>query len=68
MKSLARYLKHFKIEVTNFFKLLEAIFELIVPLVMASIIDMGIKNQDRSYILQRGAILVLLGISGLILR
>lgn len=68
MKSLARYLKHFKIEVTvgPFFKLLEAIFELIVPLVMASIIDMGIKNQDRSYILQRGAILVLLGISGLI--
>ena len=46
MKKLARYLRHFKKEVIlgPFFKLLEAIFELIVPLVMAKIIDVGVKN------------------------
>jgi len=68
MFRLAKYLKHFKIEVMigPFFKLLEAIFELIVPLVMASIIDIGIKNGDRAYVLERGGILLGLGVMGLI--
>lgn len=68
MLRLARYLKHFKKEVIigPFFKLLEAIFELIVPLVMASIIDIGIKNRDTTYVLQRGGIILLLGFMGLI--
>ena len=47
------------------FKMLEASFELFVPLVMAQIIDVGIKNQDVSYILKMGGILLLLGIVGL---
>jgi len=46
------------------FKLLEAVFELIVPLVMANIIDIGIKNRDSAYILKSGGIMVLLGICG----
>jgi len=68
MLKLARYLKYFKKEVIigPFFKLLEAIFELIVPLVMASIIDNGIKNRDSAYVLQRGGIILLLGIMGLV--
>src|SRR5699024_672317 len=48
------------------FKLLEALFELIVPLVMALIIDVGIKNKDVSYILKMVGILVLLGLVGFI--
>jgi ATP-binding cassette subfamily B protein len=68
MFRLGKYLKHFKIEVIfgPFFKLLEAIFELIVPLVMASIIDIGIKNGDKAYVLQRGGIILILGVVGLI--
>lgn len=68
MLKLTRYLKYFKKEVIigPFFKLMEAIFELIVPLVMASIIDQGIKNGDKAYVLQRGAIILLLGVMGLI--
>lgn len=68
MFKLARYLRYFKREVIigPFFKLLEAIFELIVPLVMASIIDLGIKNGDKAYVLQRGGIILLLGVMGLI--
>lgn len=68
MLKLARYLKYFKKEVIigPFFKLLEAVFELIVPLVMASIIDIGIKNKDTIFVLQRGGIILLLGFMGLI--
>lgn len=68
MIRLARYLKHFKKELIfgPFFKLLEAIFELIVPLVMASVIDIGIKNKNMSYVLQKGGIILLLGVSGLV--
>jgi ATP-binding cassette subfamily B protein len=68
MIRLAKYLKHFKKEVIfgPLFKLLEAIFELIVPLVMASVIDIGIKNGDKTYVLQRGGIILLLGVVGLI--
>ena len=46
-------------------KLVEAIFELIVPLVMADIIDTGIKNQDYVYVWQRGGLMILLGALGL---
>lgn len=67
MIKLAHYLKHYKKQVIigPFFKLLEAIFELIVPLVMASIIDVGIKNNDINYIIKMGGIMVLLGFMGL---
>jgi len=48
------------------FKLLEATLELFVPLVVAAIIDTGIKNSDRSYIIRMCLILVLLGLAGLV--
>ena len=67
MRKLLRYLKHYKKEsiIGPLFKLLEACFELIVPLVMANIIDIGIKNQDMPYIWKMGAVLVLFGVLGL---
>ncbi|MGN0699746.1 MAG: ABC transporter ATP-binding protein [Oscillospiraceae bacterium] len=67
MIKLARYLKHFKLNVTigPLCKLTEAIFELIVPLVMAEIIDNGIANGDNDYILHHGIILILLAVLGL---
>ena len=67
MKKLLRYLKGYELEsvLGPLFKMLEASFELFVPLVMAQIIDVGIKNYDVSYILKMGGILVLLGIIGL---
>ncbi len=67
MIKLARYLKEFKLNVTigPICKLTEAIFELIVPLVMAQIIDVGIKNGDESYIWQHGIILIILAVCGL---
>ncbi len=67
MIRLARYLKEFKLNVTlgPACKLTEAIFELIVPLVMAEIIDVGIKNSDREYILRHGITLVVLAVCGL---
>ena len=68
MFRLAKYLKHYKIQSIfgPLFKLIEACFELAVPLIMADIIDTGIKNEDHSYILWRGGILILLGILGLV--
>ncbi|MDE5570196.1 MAG: ABC transporter ATP-binding protein/permease, partial [Ruminococcus sp.] len=67
MKRLLKFLKNYKKELVlgPFFKLLEAIFELIVPVVMANIIDKGIGNNDSSYILKMSAVLVILGICGL---
>lgn len=67
MFRLARYLKEFKLNVTigPLCKLTEAIFELIVPLVMAKIIDVGIKNRDTAYIMRHGLILLLLAALGL---
>lgn len=67
MIKLARYLKYFLKEVIigPLFKLTEAIFELIVPLVMAKIIDVGIKNGDAAYIWKMGGLMVLLGVAGL---
>ena len=67
MKKLLKYLDSYKLEsvLGPLFKLLEASFELMVPLVMAKVIDVGIKNQDVSYILKMGGLLVLLGVIGL---
>ena len=48
------------------FKLLEASLELLVPLVVADIIDVGIENGDASYVLGRGGLLILLGLTGLV--
>ena len=68
MKSLLKYIKDYKKEsvLAPLFKMLEASFELMVPLVMASIIDHGIANADTSYIIKMGLILVLLAAVGLI--
>ena len=67
MRRLLKYLKNYKKELIlgPFFKLLEAVFELIVPVVMAKIIDNGIGNSDSSYILKMSGLIVLLGASGL---
>ena len=67
MFKLVRYLKPFKKEVIlgPIFKLTEAIFELIVPLVMARIIDIGVKNSDLNYVLKMGLVMILLGVIGL---
>jgi len=67
MFRLAKYLKNYKLQSIfgPLFKLIEACFELAVPIIMADIIDTGIKNQDSSYILWRGGLLVLLGVLGL---
>lgn len=68
MKRLLRYLKNYRKELVlgPFFKLLEAIFELIVPVVMAKIIDNGIGNNDSGYILRMSGLIVVLGICGLV--
>ena len=68
MKNLIKYLKHYKVQtvMAPLFKMLEACFELFVPLVMANIIDIGIKNQDKSYILKMGGILLALAVIGLV--
>ncbi len=67
MKHLLKYLKDYKKEsvLGPLFKLLEASFELFVPLVMASIIDVGIAQGDTTHVLKMGGILVLLGAIGL---
>ena len=68
MFKITYYLKEYKKEsiVAPLFKMLEASFELFVPLVMAAIVDTGIRNQDTGYILKMGGILVLLAIIGLV--
>lgn len=67
MKKLLVYLKDYKKEsiLGPLFKLLEASFELIVPLVMATIIDVGVKNADKAYIMKMCLVLVLLAVIGL---
>lgn len=67
VRNLLIYLKDYKKEsiIGPLFKLLEATFELIVPVIMAHIIDIGIKNQDMLYIWKMGAVLVIFGILGL---
>ncbi len=68
MKLVLRYLKDYKKEsiLAPLFKMLEASFELFVPLVVAAIIDVGITSMDRGYIIQRGFILVGLALVGLL--
>lgn len=67
MRKLLRFLKDYKKEsiLSPLFKLLEASFELFVPLVMAAIIDTGIDNKDGGFILKMCGILILLAIVGL---
>lgn len=67
MKKLICYLKEYKKEsvLGPLFKLLEATLELFVPLVVAAIIDTGIGNQDRGYVVKMCLVLVLLGLIGL---
>ena len=68
MRKLLVYLKDYKKEtvLAPLFKMLEATFELFVPLVMAAIIDQGIGSGNVSYVLRMGGVLILLGIIGLV--
>lgn len=68
MKKLLVYLKDYKKEtvLAPLFKMLEATFELFVPLVMAAIIDQGIGSSNVSYVLRMGGVMILLGVIGLV--
>ena len=68
MKKLLKYLKGYEKETVfgPLFKLLEASFELIIPLVMAHIIDVGIRNSDVSYVLSMCIVMIGLGLTGFI--
>ena len=68
MKKLLVYLKNYKKEtiLAPLFKMLEATFELFVPLVMADIIDIGIAKEDKDYILMKCLLLIALGVIGLV--
>ena len=66
MRVLLRYFKNYRIRavLAPLFKMLEASFELLVPLVMAAIIDKGIKYQDKPYIFKMGFLMIVLGLVG----
>ena len=68
MLKLARYLKNYKKEsiIGPLFKMLEAFFELLVPLVVADMVDNGIAKGDKTYIYRAAFIMVLLGVVGLV--
>ncbi|MDO4345433.1 MAG: ABC transporter ATP-binding protein [Eubacteriales bacterium] len=68
MRKLIKYLRHYKKEsvIGPLFKLLEASFELLIPLVMAGIVDKGIRERDTGYILSMGGLMIGLGVLGLI--
>ncbi|MBS6832518.1 MAG: ABC transporter ATP-binding protein, partial [Clostridiales bacterium] len=68
MLSLLKYLKGYTKQciLGPLFKMLEACFELTVPIIMAKIIDVGIANSDSGYILRMCGLLVLMGVFGLI--
>ena len=68
MKRLLKYLKGYEKEtiLAPLFKMLEATFELIVPLVVAGIVDVGIKNRDTEYIWRACILMVALGLIGLV--
>ena len=68
MKKLLIYLKHYKKEtvLAPLFKLLEASFELMIPLVVAAIVDTGIGQGDLNYVYKMGGMMILLGVVGLI--
>ena len=67
MRSLTVYLKNYKKEsiLAPFFKFLEVVFDLIVPVIIAQVIDVGIVNHDNGYIVQRFFILILMAAFGL---
>ena len=68
MRKLLRFLADYKREcvLAPLFKMLEASFELLVPLVMAAIIDTGIKNGDKPYIIKMSLVVIALGVIGLV--
>ena len=68
VKKLLKYFKGYTLQciLGPLFKLLEASFELLIPLVVASIIDVGIKNGDKPYIIKMCIIMAALGLIGLI--
>lgn len=67
MKRLLKYLSNNKAQsvIAPLFKFIEAIFELLVPIIMADIIDIGVATGDKRYIIIRGLVLVLFGVLGL---
>ncbi len=67
MRTLAKYLQDYKKEsiLAPFFKFLEVVFDLLVPIVIAQIIDVGIAHNDHGYIVQRFFILILMAAAGL---
>lgn len=67
MFKLRRFLKDYipQLIIGPICKFLEAVFELLVPLVMANLIDNGILNNDKDYVLKMGGVIVLLGVVGL---
>ena len=68
MRRLMKYLKDYKKEsvLAPLFKLLEAFFELLVPLVMANIIDIGIADKNMGYVTKMGFCLLALAVVGLV--
>ncbi|WP_461813068.1 ABC transporter ATP-binding protein [Faecalimonas sp.] len=68
MRKLLKYLRHYKKEsiIGPLFKLLEACFELTVPMIMAKMIDVGIKSQNMLFVWKMGLILVVFGVLGLV--
>lgn len=68
MFKLTRFLKDYKLQliIGPVCKLLEAIFELIVPIVMANIIDYGVANHDGAYVIKGGILMLILGACGLV--
>ena len=67
MRKLARFLKNYRLQVIlgPIFKLTEAVFELIVPIVTADIIDNGVRTGDVGYVWRMGGVMLLLGVVGL---
>lgn len=68
MKTLLKYFNNYKMRaiLAPLFKMLEAIFELLVPLVMAALIDVGIANNDTDYVIKMALLMVGLGVIGLV--
>ena len=66
VKKLFKYLRPYRMQsiLAPLFKLLEAAMELLVPLLMAAIIDTGVGNADKSYILRMSAVVAALGAAG----
>lgn len=67
MRKLLKYLKDYKRQciLGPLFKFTEALMELFIPLIMARIIDVGIKNRDTSYVYKMGGLLIVIGVAGL---